>query len=59
LGDWRSLAELEHALDGPQPVYLEVEDWATVAIDDLRIPLTRAGMAEPARFVKAALGRQN
>jgi hypothetical protein len=26
LGDWRALLALEDALDGPEPIYLEVED---------------------------------
>lgn len=56
LGDWRALESLRAALAGPTAVYLEVEEWAVIAIDDEpRIPLTRAGMVERARFVKAAL----
>jgi hypothetical protein len=55
LGDWRALEALEDALVGPEPVHLEVEDWAIIAIDDeVRIPLTLEGMLERARFVKAA-----
>ena len=58
LGDWRALDALRDALVGPEPVYLEVEDWAIIAIDDeVRIPLTREGMAERARFVRSALGQ--
>ena len=60
LGDWRALAELEPALGAPDPVYLEVEDWAVIAIDDqVRIPLTTEGMLERARFVKSALAQQS
>ena len=56
LGDWRALEALRDALGGPEPVYVEVEDWAIIAIDDQpRVPLTREGMAERATFVKAAL----
>jgi hypothetical protein len=59
LGDWRELEALEDALVGPEPVYLEVEDWAIIAIDDqVRIPLTHAGMVERAQFVRSALGQQ-
>ena len=37
-------------------MYLDVDDWAVISIDDQpRIPLTREGMVERARFVKAAL----
>jgi hypothetical protein len=56
LGDWRALDELQPALGGRVPVYLDVDDWAVVGVDDKpRIPLTRAGMVERARFMKAAL----
>jgi hypothetical protein len=56
LGDWRALDALQDALVGPEPVYLEVEDWAIIAVDDqVRIPLTHAGMAERARFVRSGL----
>jgi hypothetical protein len=59
LGDWRDLAELEPALDRDEPVYLEVEDWQVLAIDDeLRLPLTREGMAERARFIRSGLNQQ-
>jgi hypothetical protein len=59
LGDWRELEALQDALVGPEPVYLKVEDWAIIAVDDqVRIPLTRAGMAERARFVRSALDQQ-
>jgi hypothetical protein len=59
LGDWRALEALQDALVSPEPVYLEVEDWAIIAVDDqVRIPLTREGMAERARFVRSALGQQ-
>jgi hypothetical protein len=59
LGDWRALEALEDAMVGPEPVYLEVEDWAIIAIDDqVRIPLTREGMVERARFVRSGLGRR-
>jgi len=34
LGDWRALAALRDTLDGPESCYLEVEDWAVIAIDD-------------------------
>jgi hypothetical protein len=54
--DWRSLAELEPALEGPDPVYVEVDDWQVLAIDDeLRLPLTREIMAERARPIRSAL----
>ena len=56
LGDWRALEALAPAVSGPEAVYVDVEDWAVIAIDDQpRIPLTREGMVERARFVKAAL----
>ncbi len=59
IGDWRDLADLQPALDGPEPVYLEVEDWQVLAIDDeLRLPLPREAMAERARFIRSALDRQ-
>jgi len=56
LGDWRALEALRPALARPEPVYLDVDDWAVIGIDDQpRIPLTREGMVERALFVKAAL----
>lgn len=56
LGDWRALAELRDALVGPEAVYVEADDWAIIAIDDqVRIPLTREGMVERARFLASAL----
>ena len=56
LGEWRALKALQPALTGPDPVYVDVEDWAVIGVDDQpRIPLTREGMVERARFVKAAL----
>lgn len=59
LGDWRELDALQDALVGPEAVYLEVEVWAIIAIDDqVRIPLTVEGMAERARFVRSALGQR-
>lgn len=59
LGDWRDLAQLQPALDGREPVYLEVEDWQVLAIDDeLRLPLTREGLAERARFIRSGLNQQ-
>ncbi len=46
------------ALDGSEPVYLEVEDWQVLAIDDeLRLPLAREAMAERARFIRSGLNR--
>jgi hypothetical protein len=59
LADWRDLAKLETALDGPEPVYLDVEDWQLLAIDDeLRLPLPAEAMRERARFIRSALDRQ-
>ena len=58
LGDWRDLADLQPALDVSEPVYLEVEDWQVLAIDDqLRLPMTREAMAERARFIRSGLNR--
>lgn len=58
LGDWRDLADMQPALDGPEPVYLEVEDWRVLAVDDeLRLPLPAEAMAERARFIRSALDR--
>jgi hypothetical protein len=58
IGPWDALAALRDALAGPEPVYLEVEDWQVLAVDEeVRLPLSRKAMAERARFVKAALGR--
>jgi hypothetical protein len=56
IGDWRTLAELDGALGSPDPVYLEIDDWQVVAIDDdLRLPLPREAMLERARFIRSAL----
>jgi hypothetical protein len=58
LGDWRDLADLQAALDGPEPVYVEVEDWQVLAVDDeLRLPLPAEAMAERAAFIRSALDR--
>jgi hypothetical protein len=59
LGDWRDLADLQLALDGPESVYLDVEDWQVIAVDDeLRLPLPAEAMAERARFLRSALNAQ-
>jgi hypothetical protein len=56
LGDWRALAELQPALGEPEPVYVNLEDWQIVAVDDeVRLPLRREAMAERAVFVRSAL----
>lgn len=60
VGDWRALAELEPELDGKDPVYLELDNWQVLAVDDeLRLPLSREAMVERARFVRSALDRSN
>ena len=60
LGDWRELEALENALVGPEPVYLEVEDWAIIAIDDkVRIPLTPEGARVPKVRFGACSGHGN
>jgi hypothetical protein len=59
LGDWRELADLRPALGGPEPVYLEVDEWQVLAVDDeLRLPLAKEAMAERARFIRSALDQQ-
>lgn len=59
LGDWRDLADLRPALDGPDPVYLELDTWQVLAIDDeLRLPLPAEAMAERARFIRSALDQE-
>ena len=58
LAEWRELADLQPAVDGPEPVYLEIEAWQVVAIDDdLQLPLTHEAMGERARFLRSALDR--
>lgn len=60
LGDWRSLADLQPALDGPDPVYIEVDDWQVLAVDDeLKLPLTHEALEERARFLRSALRQQD
>jgi hypothetical protein len=55
IGDWREMAGLQPAL-GIDPVYVEVENWQVLAIDDeLRIPLTREIMSARTRFLRSAL----
>lgn len=59
LSDWRALTELQDQLGGPDPVYLEIENWQMLAIDEeLRLPLTPQGMAERARFIRSALDQK-
>ena len=58
LGDWRMLAPLRDALDGDEAVYVEVEEWQVLAVDDeLRLPLNREAMRERAAFLSSALAR--
>jgi hypothetical protein len=56
LGDWSVLEDLQAELENDEVVYVEVADWQVVAYDDeLRIPMTREGMAERAAFIRSAL----
>jgi len=56
MGDWRMLAPLRDLLDGPEPVYVEVDSWQLIAVDDeLRVDLSRDAMAERGAFVRSAL----
>jgi hypothetical protein len=58
LGDWRDLAALQPALDRREPVYLDIDDWQVLAVDDeLRLPLPAEALAERARFIQSALNR--
>lgn len=59
LGDWRELAPLESALGDGDPIYVELEAWQVLAVDDdFRLPLSRAAMAERAAFIRSALAAQ-
>ena len=59
IGDWRALAELEPELGRRDPVYLELEEWQLIAVDDdFRLPLSRPAMVERARFIRSALGQE-
>jgi hypothetical protein len=58
VGDWRALealgAELHH-----DSVYVDVEGWQIVAVDDeIRIDLGRQAMHERAAFLRSALAQQ-
>ena len=58
IGDWRTLSEVASRLD-PGPVYVEVESWEVVAVnDEIRIDLGREAMAERAAFLQSALRRE-
>ena len=60
MADWVDLDALDYTLGGREPVYLEVPDWAVIAIDERpHSPPTREGMAARARFIKAALLKQH
>ena len=55
LGDWTVLEPLRELLDGDEPVYLEVEDWQVLAIDEeLILLLSGEAMAERAMFLRSA-----
>lgn len=59
MGDWRSLRALGNSIEAAgrrQPA--DVEEWQIVAINgEIRLPLSRAAMAERASFVRSALRR--
>jgi hypothetical protein len=56
IAPWDALAALRDALAGPEPVYVQVEDWQVLAVDDeVRLPLSRQAMAERALPDMAAL----
>ena len=55
LGEWSVLEPLRELLDGDEPVYLEVEDWQVLAVDEeLILLLSREAMAERAAFLGSA-----
>ena len=58
IADLSAFARLEGRLEDQQPAYIEVEDWQVIAYDDeLRVPMTREGMADRAAFLRSALVR--
>jgi hypothetical protein len=60
LGDWRALAPLRDRLEAPDPVYIDVDEWQVLAVDDeLRLPLNREAMEERARFLRSALAEMD
>jgi len=59
LGDWGALAPLRELLDGAEPVYVDIEDWQVLAVDDeLTLLLSREAKADRARFLRSAPDRQ-
>jgi hypothetical protein len=56
IGEWSSLSNLKGALDGPTPVYADLEDWQVLAVDgEVRLPLSHDVMAERAAFLRSAM----
>ncbi len=55
LGEWSVLEPLRELLGGDEPVYLEVEDWQVLAVDEeLILLLSRDATAERAAFLGSA-----
>jgi hypothetical protein len=56
VGTWPAFKRLRGALDGPEPVYLELDDWQVLAVDgEVQQPLSHAVMAERAAFLRSAM----
>lgn len=57
IGDWRSLLGLRAAIESTgQPQAANVEEWQVLAVNgEVKLPLSRAALAERASFIHAAL----
>ncbi len=56
LGDWRELASLQAAIGSTRSVYVDLEDWQVLAVDDeFRLPLTREAMVERVAFLRSGI----
>jgi hypothetical protein len=59
IGDWRALVGLRDAIESagePQPA--DLEEWQILAVNgELKLPLSRAALAERASYLTAAFRR--
>lgn len=57
IGDWRSLLGLRAAIESTgQPQAANVEEWQVLAVNgEVKLPVSRAALAERASFIQAAL----
>jgi hypothetical protein len=56
IGEWSTLSYHTGALDGPEPVYVELEDWQVLAVDgEVQRLMSKETMPERAAFLRSAM----